>query len=454
MSVGHAAPGVVAPAGPVQRADLVAYASVFADADKPLVRLRCHVNPASDLPKWGDAGADSFVLQLLSPTPSRQAVTPTAFVDEFSAQVGLFLDAGVRFLEIHDEPNRVDRGFTRSWEDGAAFSGWFAEVVQCLHGRFGYDVKLGFPALVAVGRPHPDVATVGDDMVFLHQCADALDSADWVALHIYWRTLDEMRGHEGVMRFPRMYLDGFPERDYIVTEFANLDPGVSSDQRGSQYAEFLTLTAQYDRVLGACGFPFRSRDPRLDPIAWMDADGTPRDIVSHISGRPRLPDPQQMPLFWPTPSRYYKRVYGQDQETYYETYGIVGGHNGVDLGLAAVAMGPSPICASLAGTVTQVALDRDGYGYHVRVRSYGPEGEAITLLYAHLSTIEVSIGMLVSRGDLLGLIDPAGDPAGAHLHLGMRVEGLHVPALQDWVNPRPYLEAQAPSAGPPPLVSS
>ncbi len=419
-----------------------------------MVRLRCHVNPVSDLQKWRDAGADSFVLHLLSPTPARQAVTPSAFVDEFSSQIGLFLDAGARFLEIHDEPNRVDRGLTRSWEDGAAFSAWFGEVVRCLHGRFGYDVKIGFPALVAVGRPHPDVATVGDDVVFLHQCAGALDSADWVALHIYWRSLDEMREYEGAMWFLRAYLDASPQRDCIVTEFADLDPGVSPVRRGREYAEFLTLTAQYDRVLGACGFPFRSRDPRLDPIAWLDTDGTPRDVISAVANRPRLPDPQQMPLLWPTPSRHYERVFGQEQETYYQTYGMVGGHNGVDLGLADASTGPSPICASLAGTVTQVALDRDGYGYHVRVRSYGPGGEEITLLYAHLSTIEVSIGTLVSRGDLLGLIDPAGDPAGTHLHLGMRVEGLHVPALQDWVNPRPYLEVQEPAAGPPSLPST
>jgi murein DD-endopeptidase MepM/ murein hydrolase activator NlpD len=178
-------------------------------------------------------------------------------------------------------------------------------------------------------------------------------------------------------------------------------------------------------------------------LSWLSSDGTSRGILAHIGERPRLPDPQQLQLTWPTTIREVERGFGADQRAYYDCCHITGGHNGLDLRVDRDAPETSPIVAALDGTVVQVALDEDGYGRHVRVRSYGPRGEQITLLYAHLSRIEVMTGTLVSRGDVLGWAGPARRGKLPHLHFGMRVAGVRLPVVFDWVNPRPYLPTES-----------
>ena len=79
---------------------------------------------------------------------------------------------------------------------------------------------------------------------------------------------------------------------------------------------------------------------------------------------------------------------------------------------------------------------------NVRVRSYGPAQEQITLLYAHLSGNEVPTGTLVSRGDLIGWAGLTRTATSPRLHWGLRVEGTQVPAMSNWLNLRPYLDVR------------
>lgn len=438
MSPLSARSGVLAAVGPARQADR----SAFAACHLRWVRLRAHVNPAADVLRWRDVGATAFILQLLSPLPARRRLSPRAFVDYFSKDIDAFVAAGVDRLEIHEEPNRPDRGMGVSWQDGAAFAAWFAEVARVLRVRFGNNLKIGFPALASAVVTHPDPGAPADEGVFLTSCRQALESADWAALHIYWGTLEEMRAFEGAMRFLRTYLEPFPDLDFIVTAFANTDTGISAHQRGSQYLEFLTCVAQYDRVIGACGFLLRSGDPVHQSLGWLRHDGTPTAVIDVLAGQPALPDPRQVWFVWPTEFRRYDQVFGDHQRDYHERYQISGGHNGVDLAVDETAPEASAVYAAFRGTVVQVALDGDGYGHHVRVRGYGPMGETITLLYAHLSRVEVTMGVVVARGDLLGWAGASYDSVAPHLHLGMRVEDISGPTTGNWLNPRPYLEAR------------
>lgn len=430
--------GVLAGAGPAHPLDLQA----FERCRLNLIRLRVGVNPAEDVGSWRDAGASMVILQLLSPLPSQAPTSPGEFVEAFSSEIARFLDQGVRYLEVHDEPNRVDRGAGISWQDGAAFAAWFREVAARLRDRFGDAVKLGFPALAPSRLPRPDPSAPVDDLTFLEPCRDALAEADWAALHLYWRTVEEMRAFDGPLQALRMYLEPFADQDFIVTEFANVNPELASTVRGDQYAEFYTTMAQYDRILGVCGFLLHAEDPRYAPLAWLDADGHPRAMVARIADRPAMPDPYRLWMTWPTEYPDYNQFFGENQRTYYDCCRMAGGHNGVDLRVDFSTPEDSPIWSALPGTVVQVALDETGYGHHLRVRSYGPIGEEITLIYAHLSGIVVSTGMLVERGDLLGWAGSTGWSTGPHLHLGMRIAGIHNPAIFDWLNPLPYLESQ------------
>jgi murein DD-endopeptidase MepM/ murein hydrolase activator NlpD len=430
--------GVQAAVGPVRESDLAA----FAGAKLQLARLRARVNPSEDVPKWREAGAEAFILQLLMPQPSREPVEPHVFVDYFTKDIHAYLHYNVDCLEIHDEPNRTDRGAGVSWQDGKAFADWFQEVQRLLNNRFGDAIAVGFPALAPSTLARPVPSAPMDEMTFLESCQHALASADWAALHLYWRTVEEMRGFDDVMRFLRVYLKSFKDQTFAVTEFANVNPEVPPAARGAQYVEFLSLMAQYDCISAVCGLILRSNDPRYAFLGWLDPDGHPRPLVDKVGGRPRLPDPRKVWMLWPTHCRRYHQRFGENQRLYYNCCRMTGGHNGVDLRVDLTAPETSPIVAALPGTVSQVAFDQDGYGHHLRVRSYGPDGGEITLLYAHLSDIEVEVGMLVSRGDLLGWGGSTGFSSGPHLHLGMRVSGLHMRAVYNWLNPRPYLEMQ------------
>lgn len=427
---------MVAPSGPARRSDLHA----FSTAGLRLIRLRAHVNPPQDLPKWRDAGAVWAVLELLSPRPGKELTSPDDFVAAFSPTIETFLGFGLCHIEVQSEPNRADRGAGSSWQDGAAFSVWFEEVCHRLRTRFGDDVSIGFPALAASDAPHPDPAARIAASAFLAQCGSAIDVADWVALHIYWRTLEEMRGLQGAMGCLRTYLAAYPEQRFIITAFANVNRMLDSAGRGQQYAEYLTLMAQYDRILGVIGSPLRSSDPGHSALAWIGPGGEDTGVIAVLARRPSLPDPQRLPLAWPTDKHAYLQVFGAHQRAYYDCCQMTGGHNGVDLAVDVERSSPSPIGAALPGTVSQVALDTGGYGYHVRVRSYGPEGEAVTLIYAHLSAIEVGVGSLVDQGDVLGWVASDAQGAAPHLHLGLHVAGIRLPQVHDGLNPRPYLD--------------
>ncbi len=91
-------------------------------------------------------------------------------------------------------------------------------------------------------------------------------------------------------------------------------------------------------------------------------------------------------------------------------FGTASYHSGVDI---AQDYG-TPIMASNKGQV--VGADwYDGYGYAVMVY-HGAAGYDYTTLYGHMSSISVSMGQAVSRGQKLGEVGSTGWSTGPHLH--------------------------------------
>ena len=87
----------------------------------------------------------------------------------------------------------------------------------------------------------------------------------------------------------------------------------------------------------------------------------------------------------------------------------------------------TPVFASASGRV--VFADWDGaYGLVAHVRHTAD----LTTRYAHLSEIDVHIGQMVERGDVIGKVGSTGRTTGAHLHYEVRLRG-------DPVNPRNYI---------------
>lgn len=93
-------------------------------------------------------------------------------------------------------------------------------------------------------------------------------------------------------------------------------------------------------------------------------------------------------------------------------------HTGIDL----AAPAGTPILAAESGTVSLVRKLGTGYGWYVVVS----HGSNISTLYAHMSSIIVSQGQAVSRGQKLGGVGTTGSSTGNHLHFEVRVNGSHV----------------------------
>ena len=93
-------------------------------------------------------------------------------------------------------------------------------------------------------------------------------------------------------------------------------------------------------------------------------------------------------------------------------------HTGIDL----AAPAGTPILAAESGTVILVKTLSTGYGHYVIIS----HGSNIATLYAHMSSINVSVGQTVSRGQKIGGVGTTGSSTGNHLHFEVRVNGSHV----------------------------
>lgn len=105
-------------------------------------------------------------------------------------------------------------------------------------------------------------------------------------------------------------------------------------------------------------------------------------------------------------------------------------HTGVDF-TGANVNGKS-VVASNAGTVTftkTTYVPGVGYGKYLII----DHGGGYSTLYAHLSSINVSVGETVAKGENIANVGSTGWSTGAHLHFEVRINGQHT-------NPLPYLQ--------------
>lgn len=98
-------------------------------------------------------------------------------------------------------------------------------------------------------------------------------------------------------------------------------------------------------------------------------------------------------------------------------------HTGLDI----AASEGTPIKVIAQGTVTYTGW-YGSYGLLVKV----DHGKGVETWYAHSSKINVKKGQKVKSGDTIALVGNTGNSTGPHLHLEIRINGIHV-------NPQKYL---------------
>ncbi len=124
---------------------------------------------------------------------------------------------------------------------------------------------------------------------------------------------------------------------------------------------------------------------------------------------------------WPVPAS--SKISSPFGYRIHPTLGIKKLHTGIDI---AVKSGNKVVAAN-AGKVIKAAWN-NSYGYMVMV----DHGGGIVTLYAHNSSLKVSTGDSVTRGQTLALSGNTGRSTGPHVHFEVRVNG-------EYKNPMNYL---------------
>ena len=115
---------------------------------------------------------------------------------------------------------------------------------------------------------------------------------------------------------------------------------------------------------------------------------------------------------WPCPScTYITSGYGN---RIHPIFGTERWHSGIDIGAAAGAT----VIAADSGTVS-VATYSSSYGNYVMI--YHSNGTYT--LYAHMSSLAVTAGQTVTKGDTIGYVGSTGWSTGPHLHFEIRNSG-------------------------------
>lgn len=129
-------------------------------------------------------------------------------------------------------------------------------------------------------------------------------------------------------------------------------------------------------------------------------------------------------MIWPLPydDTYISSPFGSRS---------IGNHHGLDICRWAGTTGATVIAVK-DGTVIETGYSPGGFGNYVGI----DHGDGVQTYYAHLSAIHVSTGDYVTQGATIGAAGNTGYSFGAHLHIGVLVNG-------NWVNPRSVLSEPA-----------
>lgn len=234
---------------------------------------------ADDVRQALDANPHMLLVAHLTTDLSRRPVTAAEFAQQVLPGVKRFYDAGVRYFEVHNEPNLASEGYGSSWQDGDGFGRWFLEIVGLLRPQFP-EARFGWPGL------SPGATTSGvrfDYRAFLESAQGTIAHADWIGCHCYWKDEAGMFAPEGGLAY-RHYLSRWPDRLVMITEFSNPTPDIPAHIKGSQYLQYYQQVKQEEGIGAAFAYVISSAVDR-GAEAWRTEQGGPTPIVAAVATR-------------------------------------------------------------------------------------------------------------------------------------------------------------------------
>jgi hypothetical protein len=206
--------------------------------------------------------AAKFYLCRLFETWNGRHVPVQDFVNTVANDIERLVNAGVIYYEFHNEPNLTHeglrfKGVPGSWSNGAEFAQYFLEGRKLLRQRFP-GIKVGFPGLSPGGDAAyqfgHDRGFRLNDTAFLQQAEAAIRAADFVCIHAYYTTMEQVES-EAIAQVKK-YRRLFPDKLLFITEFSNPDPSQKTPiiDKGKQAKRFYELCSQIPGVGAAYYF--------------------------------------------------------------------------------------------------------------------------------------------------------------------------------------------------------
>jgi murein DD-endopeptidase MepM/ murein hydrolase activator NlpD len=251
---------------------------VIRDARVEAVKLLSNA-PPDNVKRLLDINKDMFVLVRLFAGFRDRKVSSADFVSWVESDVQQLYQQGVRYFEVHNEPNLQIEGWQHSWKDGHQFADWFLEVVERLKAHYP-EALFGYPGL-SPGHEIPGQRM--NAWVFLQQSELAALASDWIGCHCYWiNDTDMMQASGGLVyeEFRRIY----PEKLLFITEFSNPFSEVTARSKGQQYVDYYRRLRNV-KGLGAAFSFVLSASSNFPHEVWRGEDGQVSDIAQLIGNR-------------------------------------------------------------------------------------------------------------------------------------------------------------------------
>lgn len=218
----------------------------------------------------------------------------------------------------------------------------------------------------------------------------------------------------------RIDVDGVvgPQTRRALGRFARHRLGSRTLERGKTGWDVASLQFR----LAEHGFPSGKFDgifgPRIEKAVrrfqdWgeLEADGVvgPTTLRALKGPPPDVP----LPLAWPLTAPMLGDPFGPRGDRW---------HSGVDF----PAAHGTPVYAARSGQVVWAGWREGGWGFLVTVA----HGQGERTMYAHLSRIDVRLGVWIGEGVRVGLVGASGHATGPHLHFEVRVRGAAVDPMR------------------------
>ncbi len=194
-------------------------------------------------------------------------------------------------------------------------------------------------------------------------------------------------------------------------ELANLE----SQQSDTEYKKQLALkeVEEQEQIL---------EQTRREYQAWLEEQARLK-LDANAAVAAKLAEINVTGFTWPVPG--FNTITSQFGMRMHPILGYEKLHDGTDISGAGI--NGTPIHAAYGGTVI-LAQSYWGYGNCVKI----DHGGGVVTLYAHASSILVSVGQKVNAGDTIALVGSTGNSTGPHLHFSLIIKG-------EFVNPLDYV---------------